>query len=194
MSARALRLTLLLVAALGVMAFAVVFLSSNDSSTEAESKADVLNRKRTVAGMPTLDPETVDEQRTQAAEHVDVDAGTPFPTRAPQPPSCGPTDGSAEILASYGGVVSGCDQLSATKVISTAGLDGGHGALAILECAESDRACIAGEEPSDATRWAIYQAPRPGPVKILSIQPEIIVVNNGGFQCVFDRVTHEFQC
>jgi hypothetical protein len=139
---------------------------------------------------------TVDVQRLPSPQH----AGGPsapepagsYPTAAPE--VCGYwTVTYADIARRYGeiGNCTPADVERSAWVITTLGTESARGVVAVYRCVSA--ACRDGRNDHSIAGWRIYPAPYAGGVTLLGQQAtDVLIVDNGGHEIVFDVATGRY--
>ena len=99
----------------------------------------------------------------------------------------------AAISRMYG-EIRNCDLVGNAWVITTLGLKGKTGIIAVYRCVASDSACLDGQKDHPLSGWHFYKPPYQGEVTLLSSDSAVhkILVDDGGHQIWFDLETGTF--
>ena len=156
----------------------------NGPNATATAAFAALNRKLALLGIPTHRPGTNPLQPLAGATLPPRPTFTPGPSPTPAAPACGATiAGWDEIVSKYGGfyMSNGCHVYDGQLVITTAGLNGGPGAIATYECQQADASCLSGNDPSVAgAMWSVYPSPYDGVVSIRGTRaPGLLLIEPG---------------
>ncbi len=190
------RLTVTLVSAVAIAGFGLTLLFwQRDSSPtgSAQSELDRVNAKRALNGLPTFGPGEVDLSRPNIFPTVEIPTHTPGPSPTPWAPSCGPQEGpesAMSLVERYGELRTDCGLYLGTEwLITTRGLPGKPGVIAILSCPDDDSECLAGRKPASGAQWEIFPFPYLGAVKIFAFHPPSTLLLGG---VCFDLFTRQY--
>jgi hypothetical protein len=115
-----------------------------------------------------------------------------YPTAAPD--VCGYWTATYAEIANRYGEIRNCAPADAERsawVITTLGTESARGVVAIYLCASA--ACRDGRNDHRLGGWRIYPAPYSGGVILLGKQAaDVLIVDNGGHQIVFDVATGRY--
>ncbi len=96
-------------------------------------------------------------------------------------------------IAALYGQVRNCFPVGQDWIITTLGGNSSNGVIAEYSCG-NNTACQSGQNPHPLTGWAIYRAPSPGEITLLSVlNTQEILVDVGGQQFIFNVTTHEWR-
>ncbi|MHB8503265.1 MAG: hypothetical protein ACYDHE_20270 [Candidatus Acidiferrales bacterium] len=106
--------------------------------------------------------------------------------------SSGGASTGGQITRQYG-QIRDCLLVENTWVITTLGLLGGRGVIALDTCSAKDSSCTDGSMDHPFGGWRVYAPPYPGGVTILrESSPGVLIVDNGGHQITFTIATATF--
>jgi hypothetical protein len=168
--------------------------ATSAAAATATALFDNINRKR-FGNEPTFAPGTDPLHPYASVTYPPEPTNTPGPSPTPLSPSCGATiAGWDDIVAKYGGFYmgNGCGVYDGQLVISTAGVNGGPGAIATYQCQPTDSSCLRGNAPdAPGASWSVYPSPYPGVVSIRGFSaPDRLLILPGEY--CFNLSTHTY--
>lgn len=92
------------------------------------------------------------------------------------------------------GEIRNCNLVGNAWVITTLGLKGKTGIIAVYRCVASDSACLDGQNDHPLSGWHIYKPPYQGEVTLLSSDNAArkVLIDDAGHQIWFDLETGTF--
>lgn len=172
-----------------------VALTAYRLTTSGSTTEDVINHKRALIQLPTIDFEATKNPKPPAEATASPDASesaaqtvtaketvTALETVASTdvlPTSCGSWSAAdAEFgvqVASKYGPLSACLLLGKVWVISTEGAKQSPGAIGVFRCPDDDERCLDGRNSQAFSAWTFVSAPSVGTVKLVHYFPPDIV-------------------